>query len=269
MTWRSVILRFVRLTAPRRRPGLQAMLGATLMMALVGTVGIAQAGHALTPWRNSLLYNGLLVLTWAIMLLTPVALAAGSALLTYHHMRHEAYQLLRLTELPQPALFLMHISASLYRMRVLAAIMIGAAPALLVGMAHSTRVWLQRTYPTMMLSTLRYAPLPPPVYSPPIWRLNLLGWWPELAGWAIGVPGIGLLAVVFGVGLTLLWQRVEMAALAAGILALLLGGLTLGLLPALPLENLSKTAHVILTAGLATWPYLSSLGLAAWLKRWA
>ncbi|GAB4480165.1 MAG: hypothetical protein Kow00124_26560 [Anaerolineae bacterium] len=264
-----MITRFVRLAAPHQRLRLRVTLGAALMMALVGTLGVTQAGHALTPWRSSLFYNGLLTLIWALMLLTPAALAAGSALLTYRHLRQELYQLLRLTDVPQPVLMLMHLFANLYRMRVLVILLVGAVPALLVGMTHSTRVWLQRTYPTMMLSTLRYAPLPPPVYSPPLWRLNLLGWWPELPGWAIGIPGVGLLAVILGVGLTLWWRRVEAAAPAAAMLALLLGGLTLGLIPALPLEEMSKTAHVMLSVGLAAWPYLLSVGLAAWLRRWA
>jgi hypothetical protein len=251
----------------RKRP---PSLGATLLLALgVGGLGLVIGTRtpllvprqSLEPADAALLIGG-----GAAVLLGPVIAAILAAAYVVYFTRTETYQLLKLSALSLRDLFNFFIGTILFRMRLVLALVVALTPAFVLGMMHLTLLRAFHRYPMYAFATHRH-PLPPPPTGRFMWRVDLLGWTPEFFGWAVGMWGVVLLAVVLAIGLALRWRRPAVAGTAAALIALLVGAALLAGILLLPLERAEEGVRALAVLFVATAPYGLGLGTMALLCR--
>lgn len=245
---------------------------AVLLLVLLLSGGLLlAAANAFLDARNPTIALPLRITLYAsagVVLLTPALVGAFAALHTGHYMRTETYQLLRLTDLSRLTLVRFHVTLVLHRLRLLLALAAALTPVFLVSMMHRTMLRAFVIYPGYPVGR-HWIPLPPPLSKLPAWRLDMLGWTPELAGWSVGLWGVSLLALVLGVGLTLRWRHVAIAAPAAALTALILPAVLLAPTILLPVERWSEGERAVLVVALALAPYLLALAAMRLVRRWA
>ncbi len=243
--------------------------------------------------RFSALMVFLLALAWPVNFLAPAIVGLLAATLTGRDVHSEAYRLLRLTDLSAGVRALGYITAALYRLRVLLAMVVGLAPVLVLGMLYARLAFVSASPyvdydPTRLfgLNLSPYTRLCPPYpvalmcVSPqaidPLYHIQ------TFLALAIGLLGLNGLAAILGMSLALRWRRPIPAALVTllvvlGHLALVINKVMLDPLmptwfPGGPL--LSLLVHI-----LTLWiqnplfimliPYVLAVGFLWLAQRWA
>lgn len=254
---------------PRPRPlsTLALVVGALVLAAAVTAVALDALERTRTPRASPLLWVELYA-TGGTMLLVPAVAGAFAAMATKSYISTETYQLLRLTRVPRRSVVRLLVSAAVQRTRGLLALSAALLPALVVAMMHRTLLRAMALYPGGALASNRMSPLPPPRVVSAAWRVSMLGWTPEFAGWALGLLPTVLLGVALGVGLTLLTNRPVLGAAGAAAGVLIVPAALLLPLVMLPVERWGEIQRGLLVVALALAPYLLTLAVMHVSRRW-
>lgn len=125
----------VRLTRRCGWPSGRTVLWLAFGLGVMSLAITTQATLHMKSIQLSTLGAALLLAAWALAILTPPITVAVAAVLVTRDMRGERFELLRLTTtLSEATIVRGAIFATLYRMRVLLALVVGLMPALVVGM---------------------------------------------------------------------------------------------------------------------------------------
>jgi hypothetical protein len=200
----------------------------SLRMAVLIGVGlgllsvIVIAGAILRMPADGIFATWLMALGWLIVLVSPAVVGMVAGVSTARTVSSEAFELVRLTNLPEREIVRGLVGGALYRLRILIGLNVTALPLIVLGMIYLTLVVTQ-IFCTITCSTLMYAGSPCvcepwPVFGPPAAWLTLLivvaGLW--------GMIG---LAAALGVALGL---NIKKGGTAGSITAIIMLPLTLG-----------------------------------------
>jgi hypothetical protein len=246
-----------RLTKPARRVSRRG--------AFWLAFGIGIASLALSTWltfkTNS---DGLLIVLLVVlggMLLSPVVVAAVTAILSARNVRSEGFQLVRLTNVSDGNIVWAHILASLLRFRILLAVLVGLMPVIVVGILD------MQLYVTAIFVNLIYScyqqPCPPATSTLPSTGDWLKSGLAIIVG-VIGLWGLNVLAAALGTFAALRWQRASAAATMA------LGSILVVLAVAIYVFFSLRTElqGIVFVSALAILCYLSAVLMAELARRW-
>jgi hypothetical protein len=226
-----------------------------LMGALLMLPPFLDVGQARAPWHGVVL----LAIAWLVIASAPALAAAFAVLLTARWMRLETHQLLRLTAL-SARLPRTYLIAVLFRLRALVALVLGLTPLLLTGLTRRTLIWsIGPSSPLSPFTISKGLPLIP--LRLVVWRLDRIGWMPELYGWAIGTWGALLLGTALGTTLALRLHRPFPAALLASLITLSFTLALLAVVPLVPLDGLTQSLRLAGSAAIALVPYSLAIGV--------
>jgi hypothetical protein len=176
-----LVTRLINLTTP---PSLDAtiLIGVALFVisALIGGLHIYSLavgyGYPITSAYIDFGTLPFVVLGTALLIFSPLLVAALTAIFVANDTRSESFTLLKLTNISGQALFQGYVAATLYRLRVLLAVALGAIPLYALAAARLT---LRHVLPATDLRTLLGADLAVRVtyyllLGIAVWGLNLL-----------------------------------------------------------------------------------------------
>jgi hypothetical protein len=200
-----LITRLVNLTTP---PSLDATIGIGIVLFVVGAIigglriySLAVGyGYPITSAYIDFATLPFVLLGVALMIGTPLLVAALTAIFVTNDMRSESYTLLKLTSITGQALFQGYVAAALYRLRVVLATAFGAIPLYALSAAPLT---LRQVLVSTDLHTL----LGPDLAVRVTYYL-LLG---------IGLWGMNLLTAVFAVNVAIRSRSTTTAAVIASV----------------------------------------------------
>ena len=241
-------------------------VAALALGGLVLAVALGQLLSARSPRMGPILRAELIGVGGALLLM-PMSAAVFAALHTATYTATETYQLMRLTSLPPLSLVRLLVALVLARLRLLLVLSAALIPGFAVAVMHRTVHNTMLRYPGSPILG-HWLALPPPRFGRPLWRFDMLGLTPEFFGWAVALWGLVPLAAALGVGLTLRWRRVAIAAPVAAVITLLVpAGLLLPIV-LLPLEDWGEPARAAVLVALALAPNLLTVLAMRVARRW-
>ncbi|MBN1121208.1 MAG: hypothetical protein JXJ17_09020 [Anaerolineae bacterium] len=249
--------------------------GLGLLMVFVITRAILRmpAPAILSVW--------LMALGWLVALVSPAVVGMVAGVSTTRTVSSEAFELVRLTSLPEREIVRGLVGRVLYRLRILIGLNVAALPLIVLGMIYLTLVVTQ-IFCTITCSSLMYvgspcACEPWPVFGPPAAWLTLLIVVADLWGMiglaaALGVAlGLNIRKGSTAGTITLLVMLPLTLGLAYGLLTLCSGGwITIApgwLLFGLPLARRILLSTLILLV-VSALPYVLTAGLMRLSRRW-
>jgi hypothetical protein len=260
---------------PTLRAAIWIAFGLGLLMVAVITRAILRMPAPAVP------AGWLMFLGWLVVLVSPAVVGMVAGVSTARTVSSEAFELVRLTSLPEREIVRGLVGRALYRLRILIGLNVTALPVIVLSMIYLTLVVTQ-IFCTITCSSLMYvgspcACEPWPVFGPPAAWLTLIptvfGLWGMIGlGAALGVAlGLNIRKGTAAGTITLLVMLPLALGLAYGLLTLCSGGwVTIApdwLLFGLPLARrivLSTLALLVISA----LPYGLTVGLMRLSCRW-
>jgi len=209
-----------RLTRRGRWPSVRAALWLAFGLGLAGLAVTTLATLRMESDQLDLSSTILLALAWLVTILSPPITSIVAIILVSRDASSEMYELLHLTTLSEAVLVKGYVFATLHRVRVLLALLVGLMPALAVGMVQVS-ILVAVIFYSMMLNYSAY--LQDELYriSSGIDPAYVTG--PALAcmAIAIGLWGLNWPAAALGVGLALRWRGRVIVTIIAPMVTLL------------------------------------------------
>jgi len=197
----------------------------------------------------------------------PGIIGSVAARMTFQERRTDTHQLIRVSALPRRSIVEAHVAGVIVRLRGWLALFAGLTPALLLGTRYHTNAYFALTMKVTRFYYMMYN-IPSPRWQNVQYRLNMIGWQPEFAGWAIALWGMVLLAIVIGVGLGFRIRSGAMASFLAALVGEVGSLLMFGLILAFDPERAPLVLHIGLAMGLTLAPVLGIRWLVRVVPRW-
>jgi hypothetical protein len=199
---------YTRLTAHSRPPSLRACFWLAFGVGIGATI-VSAASFLGAPGPRSIGAQLLPALLALFTFISPLGVILLAASLTVQDVRSQAYELLMVTSVSNAQVVRSYVGAALQRVRIPLALMVGATPAIVIGMLEYN---LRAFYPCAYVYTPIQFSTPPAICGLPPAHSALI-WLPILAGaW-----GMNWLAAATGVWLGLRWRH-TLPAMIAGTL---------------------------------------------------